>query len=58
MTGLLRIESQIPQLVTAVIGFLIGYYVDQKIDISKVKKQCATSIQVSVDFQSQVQVFL
>ena len=30
MTGLLRIESQIPQLVTAVIGFLIGYYVDYK----------------------------
>ena len=30
MTGLLRIESQIPQLVMAVIGFLIGYYVDYK----------------------------
>ncbi len=29
-TGFFRIESQIPQLAMAVIGFLIGYYVDYK----------------------------
>ncbi len=29
-TGFFRIESQIPQLALAVIGFLIGYYIDRK----------------------------
>jgi hypothetical protein len=28
--GLLRLESQIPQLATAVIGFGIGYFIDKK----------------------------
>ena len=30
LTGALRMESQIPQLALAVVGFLIGYYVDYK----------------------------
>lgn len=30
VTGLLKMESQIPELAFAVVGFLIGYYIDFK----------------------------